>query len=147
MDDSDELYVSQARLNKELFDCSLKMKELLSPTVTSHASPSIHNTRVRLPKLDAPKFDGNIVNWRTLWEQFSILLHDHSGLSDAEKLAYLQHSLKDGVARNIIKGLSRSGDCYTEAIDSLKVQYDRPQLIHQTHVRMIQSHSPQGWNW
>ena len=142
VDDSDELYVSQARLDKELFDCSLKIKELLSPTVTSHASPSVHDTGVRLPKLDAPKFDGSIVNWRTFWEQFSISIHDRPGLSDAEKLAYLRHSLKDGSARNIIEGLSRSGDCYTEAIDSLKARYDRPRLIHQTHVRMILEATP-----
>ena len=30
-----------------------------------------------------------------------------------------------------------SGEHYEEAIKSLKDRYDRPRLIHQTHVRMI----------
>ena len=37
----------------------------------------------------------------------------------------------------MIEGLSHSGDQYMEAITSLKSRYDRPRLIHQTHVRKI----------
>ena len=92
---------------------------------------------MKVPKQAVPKFDGELVNWRTFWEQFCISIHDKTSLSDSEKLAYLRHSLKDGSARSVIKGLSRSGDCYKEAIDSLKTRYDRPRLIHQTHVKKI----------
>ena len=55
---------------------------------------------------------------------------------------YLRQSLKDGTAKGVIEGLSRSGNCYSEANESLKVHYDRPQLIHQTHVRMILEATP-----
>ena len=55
----------------------------------------------------------------------------------SEKLVYLQHSLKDGSAKNVIEGLSRSGDNYSEAVECLQACFDRPRLIHQTHVRMI----------
>ena len=92
---------------------------------------------VRLPKLEVPTFDGNILNWRCFWEQFRVSVHDRSSLSDSEKLVYLQHSLKDGSAKNVIEGLSRSGDNYSEAVDCLQARFDRPPLIHQTHVRMI----------
>ena len=37
----------------------------------------------------------------------------------------------------MIEGLSRSGECYNEAIDSLRARYDHPRLIHQTHVKKI----------
>ena len=50
---------------------------------------------------------------------------------------YLKQSLKDGTAKGVIEGLSKSGEHYEEAIKSLKAHYDRPRLIHQTHVRMI----------
>ena len=49
---------------------------------------------------------------------------------------YLRHSLKDGTAKGVVEGLSQSGDCYSEAIESLKACYDRLRLIHQTHVHM-----------
>ena len=64
-------------------------------------------------------------------------VHNRTTLSTSEKLVYLQHALKDGSAKHIIEGLSHSGEYYDEAIDCLKSQYDRPRLIHQTHVRLI----------
>ena len=53
---------------------------------------------------------------------------------DSEKLTYVRHSLKDRSAKN---GLSQMGECYKEAIDNLKMRYDRPRLIHQTQVKKI----------
>ena len=101
--------------------------------------PSTSSSRegVKLPKLDVPSFDRNILNWETFWDQFCISVHDCSNLSDAEKLVCLQQSLRDGPAKRSIEGLSRSGECYPEAIECLQSRYDRPRLIHQTHVRMI----------
>ena len=84
------------QLDKELFDCSLKIKSLLFPSGRSFDStpPSLDGKGVKLPKLDVPLFDGNIVNWRTFWEQFSISIQSQPDSSDAEKLVYLPHSLK-----------------------------------------------------
>ena len=84
-----------------------------------------------------PTFDGNILNWKCFLEQFCISVHDRPNLSEAEKLVYLCHALKDGLAKHAIEGLSRSDEHYMEAIDCLKTQYDRPRLRHQAHVRVI----------
>ena len=64
-------------------------------------------------------------------------MHNRSNLSNAENIVYLQHAIKDGSARNAIEGLSHSGENYDEAIECLKARYDRPRLIHRTHVQMI----------
>ena len=142
--DTDELCELQEQLNKDLFDCSLQIKKLLLPSTCPSDSISTPSEThgVRLPRLDVPKFDGNIVNWKTFWEQFSISIDSRPHLSDSEKLVYLRHSLKDGSAKGVIEGLSRSGEYYAEAIESLKKRYDRPRLIHQTHVRMILEATP-----
>ena len=58
-------------------------------------------------------------------------------IPDSEKLVYLQSALKDGTAKGVIEGLTRSGEFYSEAIESLCTRYDWPRLIHQTHVKMI----------
>ena len=60
-----------------------------------------------------------------------------SNLADSEKLAYMRHTLKGSQAKNVILGLLRSGDQYSEAISCLKSHYDRPRLIHQAHVQRI----------
>lgn len=100
----------------------------------NHSSP-MGSKGVKLPKLDVPAFDDNILNWRTFWEQFCS--HDRTSLSNSEKLVYLQHALKNGTAKASIEGLSRSGECYKQAVECLKSCHNHPRLIHQTHVKMI----------
>lgn len=138
LDDTDELMRNHGDLDKGIFDCTLRIKQLLRPTKDSATSSATGDSSgVKLPKLDVPSFNGNILNWQTFWEQFCISIHERSHLSDAEKLVYLRQALKDGTARSTIEGLSRSGEHYKEAIDYLKDRFDRPRLIHQTHVREI----------
>ena len=57
----------------------------------------------------------------------------------------MRHSLKDGSGKSIIEGLPGSGDQYPEAIASQQTQFDRPRLLHQTHMkRMIVSKIREG---
>ena len=60
VEESDELYTLQTQLDKELFDCSLKIKRLLFPSghFLDSTPPSLDGKGVKLPKLDVPKFDG-----------------------------------------------------------------------------------------
>ena len=138
LDDADDLMQRHAILEKGFFDCSLLIKERLKTVHCSTASSaSKDGNGVRLPKLDVPTFSGDILNWQTFWEQFCVSVHDRSHLSNAEKLVYLRQAVKDGSARRTIEGLSRSGEHYQEAVECLAARYDRPRLIHQTHVRKI----------
>ena len=147
VEEGDELETSTNAIDKVLFDCSLQLKKLLFTLPNPISDPLMESsatmvTGVKLPKIDVPTFDGNILNWQMFWEQFSIAIHEHSSLSDTEKLVYLHHSLKDSAAKKVIEGLSRSGDQYAEAIMCLQSRYDRPRLIHQTHVKKIVEIAP-----
>ncbi len=126
-----------SRVEEALFDCLLKVCKLLHSQLPS--SPSSHSDvkGVKLPKLDVPTFDGNILEWTTFWEQFKILVHYRVNLTDSGKLTYLRHALKGGTAKSVIEGLSRSGEHFTEAITCLKSRYNKPHLIHQAHVSKI----------
>lgn len=141
--EGDELEVSATTLDKEIFDSGLQVKKLLfTPHARPPPEPSVESPGsmgVKLPKLDVPTFDGNILNWQTFWEQFCVAVHDRSSLSDA---VYLRHALKDGSAKKVIEGLSRSGEHYIEAIECLRSRYNRPRIIHQTHVRRIMEIAP-----
>ena len=128
LDDSDELSVTLAKLEKMIFNCSLNLKKLLKNRVIEPPAPETKG--VRLPKLDVPTFNGDILNWRSFWEQFRVSVHDRSNLSNSEKLVYLQHALKDGSAKHAIEGLSRSGEYYTKAVACLQSRYDRPHTKH-----------------
>ena len=93
----------------------------------SATTPVVEGKGVKLPKLDVPTFDGDIPNWRKFWEQFSVSIHDRRSLTASHQ---------EGPATSAIEGLSRSGD-NPEAVECLKARYDRPHLIHRTHVQRI----------
>ena len=44
----------------------------LSNQVTSHRTAAIEDLRLKLPKLELSKFDGDIINWREFWKKFLI---------------------------------------------------------------------------
>lgn len=87
----------------------------------------------RPPETDFLKFDGNVMNWRTFWEQYHVCIDSKPELSNTKKLAYLQWALKDDQSMNVIEGLSRMGGDYLEAVKYLCKQYE-PHLIHHEHV-------------
>ena len=133
-----------SELEATMFACSHHVRKLLR---THKDSGDARNptesagSGVRLPKIAVPTFDGDILSWRQFWEQFRVSVHDRSTMSNAEKLVYLQHALKDGSAKSIIEGLSQSGEQYAEAVGCL-TRFDRPRQIHQTHVKMILDEPP-----
>ena len=127
-------------IDKLLFDICLtiRKKSRKTPASADDTTVTLPEARmVKLPKLEAPTFDGNILHWLTFWEQFRVAIHDRDDLSKAQKLVYLRQSLKEGSAKNAIEGLSRSGEQYDEAIKCLRDRYNRPRLIHEAHVRRI----------
>ena len=62
-----------------MFDCSLKVKKALN---LQHGTTStVDGKWVKLPKLEVPTFDGDILDWKTFWEQFSVSIHTRPNLS------------------------------------------------------------------
>ena len=107
LDEKDDLIILYAKLEKLQFESSHKVKKLISSQTSNPAStPVVGGKGVKLPKLDVPTFSGDVLHWKQFWEQFSVSVYDHSNLSDAKKLIYLQQAIKDGSARNTIEGLS-----------------------------------------
>ena len=125
LEDDDVLKINMMAVEKALFDCSLELRRLLQPNKpkdSSYTTSTETSTSkgVKLPKIDVPTFNGNILNWGTFWEQFSVAVHNHDNISDSEKLVYLRHSLRDSKALKAIEGLSHSREHYVEAIELLQ---------------------------
>ena len=63
LDSDDEgLSERETKLSKIVFDVSLKIKRLLQPQSSASPTPDGEGG-LKLPKLDVPTFDGNIINW------------------------------------------------------------------------------------
>ena len=98
MEDTSELSVMLNKVEKGIFDLSLDIRKLLRSQ--SSVSSSTSNKGVRLPKLEVPTFDGNILNWCTFWEQFKVSVHDRTNFIDSEKLAYLRNALNEWLSED-----------------------------------------------
>ena len=88
--EDDELSVAHSALEVELSDIASKVKGLLAaaPSETSPRHSASDSSGIKLPRLDVPIFDGNIIHWKQFWEQFSVSVHDRTNLSNAEKIVY-----------------------------------------------------------
>ena len=45
--------------------------------------------------------------------------------------------MKEGPAKQVIQDISHSSGSYEEAIECLRKRYDRPRIIHKTHVKAL----------
>ena len=137
----DPIVRTQVEIERMIFRCSVDIKKRLRASVhsTTHDTPpsAPRTSGAKLPKLEVPTFDGDLLKWKSFWDQFSISIHNRTDLTNAEKMVYLQNALKDHTAKHTIEGLTKSGEHYNEAVQCLKTRYDRPRMVHQAHVRRI----------
>ena len=74
--EDDELLTQHSKLEGLLFDCSRKVKKLIIDRRPEATTPAVDGSGVKLPKLDVPVFDGNILHWKQFWDQFCVSVHE-----------------------------------------------------------------------
>ena len=100
LEDSDNLIALHATVEKPLFDLSLNIHVHVRKRLSHRCDDTSTDSRgLKLLKIDVPKFNDNLLHWCTFWEQFEVVVHNKTNLSEAEKLVYLQHVVK-GVSVN-----------------------------------------------
>lgn len=88
---------------------------------------------VKLPKLELPKFKGDVAEWQTFWDKFKATV-DASELPDVTKFTYLQ-SLLEGEARKAVEGLSLTSSHYQVACELLEERFGRKEQIVFAHIQ------------
>ena len=98
----------------------------------SHASSQNH----RLPKLDLPTFDGNILNWQTFWDAFNSTIHLNTTLTEIQKFSYLKAQLRS-TASESIEGFPLTGANYATAVDLLKERFGQPHKVIHAYMKAL----------
>ena len=91
-------------------------------------------TKPKLPKIELPKFSGDVTKFRSFWESFESSVHQNAGLSAIDKFNYLR-ALLDGAAARSIQRLALTEGNYGAAIDVLKERFGKPQHIIAGHMK------------
>jgi len=90
-------------------------------------------SKVKLPKLEPKRFNGDLTKWEAFWSTFNSAIHLNTTLSAVDKFTYL-NSLLEGSAMRAIAGLKLSDANYPEAIDILKKRFGNKRLIINRHM-------------
>ena len=77
----------------------------------SNLNYSTAEPTVNLPKLDLPKFYGDVLQFTSFWQQFGDIVDKRKDLAAVSKFNYLVSSLK-GDAKNVIEGLLVTNEHY-----------------------------------
>ena len=107
-------------------------KARLAPSLTSLSTSMSSkdedlDEHCRLPKIDVPTFNGDIMEWATFWNQFEATIDSNGRLSDTSKLVYLRRAIKDPDSKNL--GVEKPG-MHREIVATLKERFEKHREVH-----------------
>ncbi|XP_057299452.1 uncharacterized protein LOC130630071 [Hydractinia symbiolongicarpus] len=108
----------------------------VSVTSSDWSGNSSVRDRIKLPKLELKKFNGDPLQWKSFDESFECAIHENESLSSVEKLTYLTNLLS-GSAEQTISGLSLCNENYEIARDLLKERFGDPQITVSAHMNKL----------
>ena len=132
-----EVQIRAELLKLTKFIDSKKTKDI-KPSSSSVKTAERSAGKVKLPRFEIKKFNGNPVAWRLFIESFDAAVHGNSDLSDIEKMNFLMNYV-EGEAENVIQGLLLSNDNYSVAKTMLEERYGDPQLLISAHMSKLLS--------
>ena len=122
-------------------DLMIKINDI----VLTLSTPSVQqplNTKLKLPTLELPSFEGNRKSWPAFWSAFSAHVHDDRTLTDIVKFTYLKSALK-GEAAKRLHGFTGVGTDYQEAIKLLDDFYaDKEAIINDLSMKTLTLKAP-----
>ncbi|XP_035205973.1 uncharacterized protein LOC118181004 [Stegodyphus dumicola] len=96
---------------------------------------------VKLPRLQIPQYDGNILRFHEFYYQFEVAIHKNVNLSNVEKFSYLKSYLTDE-AEVALRGLALSSENYEIVLNILKERFGRKDIIIDAHTARLLNLSP-----
>ncbi|GFX57646.1 uncharacterized protein TNCV_2676321 [Trichonephila clavipes] len=145
MDDLEKEIEKQQEYRDSIITCKVRANKILNKRETESRNTPITSSRseqqfssLKLPQLQIPQFDGNILKFSdfSLPTQFEAAIHNNSNLSDVEKFNYLKSYLIDE-AEIAIRGLTLSANNYTIALNIIKERFGRKDLIIDSHISKL----------
>jgi len=116
-------------LNKE--SNSIEQSSKGSVEKDSHQSSNL-----KLPRIELPKFHGDVLKFQNFWDQFEAAVHDNDDLPNVQKFTYLR-SVLTGNAMQSIEGFEVTGANYQPAVECLKHRYGRKRVVISSLVKSV----------
>ena len=108
----------------------------LGTSIVSDTTSSRAFSGVRLPKINLPKYNGDVTKYQHFIQSFKCSIEANESLSNVNKLNYLINSL-EGPAYKALEGLQIIEENYKKAMDILHERYGKPQHIISAHMQAL----------
>ena len=115
-----------------------QQNENLNTSVSNESTSSRIFSGVRLPKINLPRFNGDITKYQNFIQSFKCSIDENETLSCVNKLNYLINAM-EGPAYKSLEGLQIIEENYQNAMDILKERYGKPQHILSVHMQELLS--------
>lgn len=128
-------------------DYSIRTLQQRTPTETTNPGNSARigeptsTLKVKLPKLELLKFNGQQRQWQPFWEQFQQAVHHNEALTACDKFNYLRTS-QTGEAAAAIVGLPSASICYKDRVDILISRFGNEKRLIQDHMEKLLDLNP-----
>ncbi len=100
--------------------------------------PPNDQSKVKLPKISLPTFEGSYHTWISFKNRFTNLIHENTSLSNVDKLEYLKSCLTVGSeAERTIQRFQMTDQNYAAAWDRLNEKYDNKRILQDTQIEAI----------
>jgi len=125
-----------------------KINVIVANLKSNSSIPNSHNNKSQasiqsliLPRIEIPKFDGNIIEWCSFRDMFISLVHNNEHYTDIERFHYLLCYLL-GPALTIVKAVPLAAENYSIAWNALKDRYDNKRLLVTAHIEKLFAFAP-----
>lgn len=107
-----------------------------SPKKGSVEKDSHQSSNLKLPRIELPKFHGDVLKFQNFRDQFEAAVHDNDDLPNVQKFTYLR-SVLTGNAMQSIEGFEVTGANYQPAVECLKHRYGRKRVVISSLVKSV----------
>ncbi|XP_055590082.1 uncharacterized protein LOC129742234 [Uranotaenia lowii] len=112
---------------------ALRPKKMESFSASGSGEKAETMSRVKLPDIKLPVFNGKLRDWIPFRDMFDSLIHKNEQLSDIDKFTYLRSAIS-GEALQEISSIELSADNYQIACDMLEKRYENKKLIVKAYL-------------
>ena len=112
-----------------------KVEDHQSSKENTHTD-SRQSSSLKLPRIELPKFNGDVLKFQNFWDQFEAAVHNNDDLPKVQKFTYLR-SVLTGNALQTIEGFEVTGANYQAAVHCLQHRYGRKRMIISSLVKSV----------
>ena len=133
--DTDEIWGVLEKQKDRLHKIRVKT---VAPATSTTIIKSKHNRDFDTPKVNIPKFKGELEAWHGFWSRFKAAVHDNTKLAEPVKMAILIDLVAEpGLHRYLIAANDGGDDRYKQAIAHLKSRFNRPRELRQIYCQQL----------